>query len=136
MEEWLCRKLEAEEVVHHFNGNRQDNRPTNLRLCANAKEHHRSHPHTWATGRPRPSERDAGLNILLRYVRNGTLSVSTIAARVGVSTTTIYRWIDENCLTAPLASAPLDRFLSEIENEVAVQREREIQTLTGEASNG
>lgn len=42
MEEALCRHLRDDEVVHHVNGNRQDNAPTNLRLETRG-DHARGH---------------------------------------------------------------------------------------------
>jgi hypothetical protein len=35
----LARKLKAEEVVHHINRNKRDNRPENLFVCRNQSHH-------------------------------------------------------------------------------------------------
>ena len=43
MEKELGRKLKPEEVVHHKNRNKRDNRASNLRLYANQNEHQRHH---------------------------------------------------------------------------------------------
>jgi len=46
MEEWLFRKLNHNEDVHHINEIRDDNRLENLRLCSSRKEHFSFHPCT------------------------------------------------------------------------------------------
>lgn len=39
MEEKLGRKLKQSEVVHHINGDPEDNRIENLHLCKDGQEH-------------------------------------------------------------------------------------------------
>jgi len=39
----LRRPLEKNEIVHHLNGNSEDNRLENLRLCNSASEHRSYH---------------------------------------------------------------------------------------------
>ena len=43
IENFLGRKLNPEEVIHHINGNTSDNRLENLRLFANNSEHQKYH---------------------------------------------------------------------------------------------
>jgi hypothetical protein len=43
MEEWLCRKLRANEIVHHINGITTDNRLENLMLVNGMGEHMKFH---------------------------------------------------------------------------------------------
>ena len=42
METHLRRRLERGEIVHHIDGNKQDNRPQNLKILT-AKEHYKLH---------------------------------------------------------------------------------------------
>jgi hypothetical protein len=43
MEQHLGRELEPEEIIHHINGDRKDNRIENLRLMKNQSQHLRLH---------------------------------------------------------------------------------------------
>lgn len=43
MEKYINRKLSYEEVVHHIDGDKQNNKPNNLKLFANQEEHNQYH---------------------------------------------------------------------------------------------
>ena len=43
IEKTIGKKLEPDEIVHHKNGNKFDNRPENLKRCKNKLEHHLIH---------------------------------------------------------------------------------------------
>ena|SRR3990167_1955480 len=65
MESMVGRKLKSEEIVHHLNGIRNDNRPENLCLLPSKKFHE-----TWTYAR-RLQERIRELELLLR--KNGVV---------------------------------------------------------------
>jgi len=39
MEKMIGRKLRKGEIVHHKDGNKKNNKPSNLKLCKNQAEH-------------------------------------------------------------------------------------------------
>jgi len=75
--------------------------------------------------------KDTRLIRLRECVKRDNIRVETIARKIGVTSRTIYRWIDGITKISPLASAPLDAFLAEIEAEISAERNREISRITG-----
>ena len=62
-ERTICRQLRKEEVVHHLNGNTDDNSPDNLEVCSSASVHrlHHRRSHSDNFQPDRPLERDGDL---------------------------------------------------------------------------
>jgi transposase-like protein len=76
--------------------------------------------------------KDKRLIVIRQYVQRDNLRIETIARKIGVTSRTVYRWIDGTSQVSPLASEPLDRFLAEIESELAGQRREAIRaTIAG-----
>jgi hypothetical protein len=73
--------------------------------------------------------KDKRLDILRRYAKSSNLRMETIASGVGVSLRTIYNWIDGKGGVSILASPGLDAFLSQIDQVVTSERNREIERM-------
>jgi hypothetical protein len=82
MEQYLGRKLETDEVVHHIDGDRTNNLLDNLRLMP-LGEHSKLHN----TDKVRPNKNAT----VIRELRNAGLSQQAIAELVGCSAPTVSR---------------------------------------------
>lgn len=99
MESMIGRYLEWDEVVHHKNGQRNDNRPENLELYSNNAEHVEAE-HSW-------SREKQSLLQGLRTKKKGKIpkeelqrlyvskSAAQIAAEYGANEATIRRWLKD-----------------------------------------
>lgn len=98
MEEYLWRKLTSDEVVHHINGNKLDNRIENLEVISKS-EHSRMHTskrqdflcsRIWISPTNKTSEENINKIIALR---ESWMKLSDIKQTLGISLTTIIKYL-------------------------------------------
>jgi transposase-like protein len=58
--------------------------------------------------------KDPRMVIIRNYINLNGARVEAVARQIGVTNRTIYNWMEGKGTISPLASAPVDRFLSDI----------------------
>jgi hypothetical protein len=93
MEQHIGRKLRSNEIVHHINGDRVDNRIENLSVMTRSE--HMSHHRRTAKQKYGPDSNAAKLSWAdvaeIKILRLGGNKVNEIAKRFGVDFSTVYR---------------------------------------------
>ncbi len=99
LERHLKRKLKTSELVHHINGNRQDNRIENLQLT-NRSEHKKLHPEIGIECRF-TQKHFIGKKELTRLYVGELISIRAIAKSKGMSQPTLLRIQKNYGITRP-----------------------------------
>lgn len=91
-EAMLGRSLRPDEVVHHLNGDLQDNRSENLEVLSSQSEHMDRHREALLAGRSDIPSREIREEVRAAYSRGG-VTHNELSGRYGISLVTIGRII-------------------------------------------